>query len=87
MANSSQSIKRVRQANKARLHNASLRSLTRTVLKQMSALIAAGDQGNAKAHYVKMSSVLDKMTNKGIIQKNKAARHKRRFNAHIKNMA
>ena len=31
--------------------------------------------------------VIDRMADKGIISKNKAARHKSRLNAHIKDMA
>ena len=44
MANSPQARKRARQNDKRRAHNASLRSLVRTKIKQV---IAAADTGNA----------------------------------------
>ena len=84
MANSPQARKRVRQSDKARLHNASLRSMVRTYLKKVVAAIEAGDVEAAKAAYAKAIPVLDRTADKGIFHKNKAARHKSRLNARIK---
>ena len=84
MANSPQARKRARQAEKRRSHNASLRSLVRTVIKKVLAAIDAGDAEKAKAAYDEAVPVIDRMTDKGIIHKNKAARHKSRLNAQIK---
>ena len=77
MANSPQAIKR-------RSHNASLRSLVRTVIKRVNAAIEAGDAEQAKAAYGEAVPVIDRMADKGIIHKNKAARHKSRLNAQVK---
>ena len=84
MANSPQARKRARQGEKRRKHNASLRSLVRTVIKKVTAAIDAGDAEQAKAAYAEAVPVIDRMADKGIIHKNKAARHKSRLNDRIK---
>ncbi len=84
MANSPQARKRARQAEKRRNHNASLRSLVRTVIKKVVAAIDSGDAEQAKAAYDAAVPVIDRMADKGIIHKNKAARHKSRLNAQVK---
>ena len=87
MANSPQAKKRARQAEKRRTHNASLRSLVRTKIKQVLAAIGTGDAEQAKAAYESAVPVIDRMADKGIIHKNKAARHKSRLNAQVKALA
>lgn len=84
MANSAQARKRARQNEKRRQHNASLRSMVRTYLKKVDAAIEAGVQADAQEAYTVAVPVLDRMADKGIIHKNKAARHKSRLNAQIK---
>ena len=87
MANFPQSKKRARQNVKARAHNASLRSMVRTYLKKVIAAIEAKDVEAAKSAYTAAVPVIDRMADKGIIHKNKAARHKSRLNAQIKAIA
>ncbi len=87
MANTAQAKKRIRQAHKHQQHNISMRSSTRTHLKKTVKALAAGDQEAANVAYKLAVPVLDKMVNKGIIHKNKAARHKSRLNKHLKAMA
>lgn len=87
MANSPQAKKRARQNEKARKHNASLRSMVRTCLKKVIAAIDAGNADEAKAAYAAAVPVIDRIADKGIIHKNKAARHKSRLNAQIKALA
>ena len=84
MANSVQAKKRARQNEKRRQHNASLRSMVRTYLKKVDAAIATGDHGAAQEAYNASVPVIDRMADKGIIHKNKAARHKSRLNTQIK---
>ncbi len=84
MANSAQARKRARQNLKQRLHNASLRSTVRTYIKKVIAAIGTKDYTAATAAYQLAVPVIDRMADKGIIHKNKAARHKSRLNAHIK---
>ena len=87
MANSPQAKKRARQNEKARQHNASLRSRARTYIKKVVAAIEAGDVETAKAAYAAAVPVIDRIADKGIIHKNKAARHKSRLNAQVKALA
>ena len=87
MANSPQARKRARQAEKRRSHNASLRSLVRTNIKRVIAAIQTGDADQAREAYAAAVPVIDRMADKGIIHKNKAARHKSRLNAQVKALA
>ncbi len=87
MANSPQARKRARQAEKRRKHNASRRSMMRTYIKKVVRAIEAGDKEAAVEAYRAAVPVIDRMANKGLIHKNKAARHKSRLNAHIKAMS
>ena len=87
MANSPQAKKRARQSERRRNHNASLRSLVRTNIKKVIAAIGSGDAAAAKTAYDAAVPVIDRMADKGIIHKNKAARHKSRLNAQVKALA
>ncbi|MDT8403764.1 30S ribosomal protein S20 [Sulfuriflexus sp.] len=87
MANSAQAKKRARQAEKNRRHNASQRSMLRTYIKNVYKAIAEGDKTNAEAAYKAAGPVIDSMAGKGLIHKNKAARHKSRMNGHVRAMA
>jgi len=87
VANSPQARKRARQAEKRRTHNASLRSLVRTNIKRVVAAIDRGNADEAREAYTQAVPVIDRMADKGIIHKNKAARHKSRLNAQIKALA
>jgi small subunit ribosomal protein S20 len=82
--NIKQSEKRVRQAEKRRLHNKSRRSKMRTYIKKADYAAQAGDLAKAKAAYQELEPILDRYATKGLIHKNKAARHKSRINAKIK---
>lgn len=84
MANTPQAKKRARQNEKARKHNASMRSMGRTYLKKVLSAVQTGDKAAAQAAYVSAVSVIDRIADKGLIHKNKAARHKSRLNAKIK---
>ena len=86
MANSAQATKRARQANKHYEHNTAQRSNFRTFLKKVVKAIAIGNKEQAEAAYKTAVPVIDKMVSKGLIHKNKAARHKSRLNARIFSM-
>jgi small subunit ribosomal protein S20 len=87
MANSAQARKRARQAEKQRQHNGALRSGLRSAVKKIIKAIAAGDKDAAKKVFTESESVIDRIADKRIIHKNKAARHKSRLAAAIKAMA
>ncbi|KGK18294.1 30S ribosomal protein S20 [Vibrio navarrensis] len=84
MANNKSAKKRAIQAEKRRQHNASRRSMMRTYMKKTVAAIAASDKEGATAAFAVVTPILDRMATKGLIHKNKAARHKSRFAAQIK---
>jgi small subunit ribosomal protein S20 len=87
MANSPQARKRARQSIKRRAHNVGLRSAFRTAIKKVVKAIESGDQASAQSIYQSSVSVMDRIADKGIFHKNKAARHKSRLSARIKAMA
>lgn len=84
MANSAQARKRARQALTRRGLNVAQRSEMRTAVKKVIKAIQAGDKEAAAAAYKAAMPVVDKMAGKGLIHKNKAARHKSRLNARIR---
>lgn len=84
MANSAQARKRAKQSEVRRRHNASFRSMVRTYIKKVDAAIIGGDHAVATTAYNTAVPVLDRMADRGIIHKNKAARHKSRLNTAIK---
>jgi small subunit ribosomal protein S20 len=86
LANSAQAIKRARQAEKHRQRNASQRSQLRTSIKKVFAAITSGDATAARQAFSEAVPVIDKAAGKGLIHANKAARHKRRLNQHIRNL-
>ena len=87
LANSPQAKKRARQAVKRRDHNTSLRSMFRTYIKKVTYAIDAGDKALAETSYKEAIPVIDNTCKKGLIHKNKAARHKSRLNQRITSMS
>lgn len=83
MANIASAKKRVRQANKSRLRNNAHRSMLRSSIRKTLDCVKKGDKAGAEAAYRAAVPVIDKMANKGLIHKNKAARHKSRLNAQL----
>ena len=87
MANIKSAQKRAKQAEKTRKHNMGLRSRMRTQIKNVIKACDAGDKDAAVAAYKDAVPVIDSMVNKGIVTKNKAARHKSRLNKLVKALA
>jgi small subunit ribosomal protein S20 len=84
VANSAQAKKRAIQNEKKRLHNASRRSMLRTLIKKVRKAIAMVDYAAATAAFRMAQPVIDRFAAKGLIHKNAAARYKSRLNARIK---
>ena len=80
-------MKRARQAEETRKANMSLRSTMRTRIKNVVKACDAGDKDGAAAAYKLAVPTIDSMVNKGIVDKNKAARHKSRLNKRVKALA
>jgi small subunit ribosomal protein S20 len=87
MANTAQARKRARQSVERNKHNSSLRSMLRTAIKRVRQAVEAGDKAAAAAVLQKTTSVIDRVADKNIIHKNKAARHKSRLSAAVKSLA
>jgi small subunit ribosomal protein S20 len=60
------------------------RSRLRTSIKKVLLAVNAGDKDQAVAAYKEAQPLIDTMVTKGIIHRNKAARHKRDLNAKVK---
>ncbi len=60
-----------------------LRSLMRTQIKNVVKACDAGNKEAAEAAYKAAVPFIDSMINKGIVTKNKAARHKSRLNKRV----
>ncbi len=84
MANHKSTLKRVRQAKAARLHN---RYYAKTTRNAVSALRATSDKNEAVALLPKVARLLDKLAKKNIIHKNKAANLKSKLAKKVNTMA
>ena len=87
VANIKSARKRARQADKTRLLKMGQRSRMRSTIKAVLAAVEKGDKDAAAAAYKEAVPVIDSMINKGVVNKNKAARHKSRLNKMVKALA
>jgi small subunit ribosomal protein S20 len=69
-----------RTNDRRRLQNRDARSRLRTAIKKVR---QAGSAEDARTAFRDAESLLDRLTGKGIIHKNAAARHKTRLSAHV----
>ncbi len=87
MANIRSAKKRARQSIVSRARNSAQRSMYRTLIRGVIKAIEAKDKPKAEAAFKEMVPVLDRYAAKGMIHKNKAARHKSRLTDRIKALA
>ena len=87
MANSAQARKRGRQNEARRRRNQSARSRFRTSLKKVVRAIRDGDREAAAQAYRDAVPAIDRAAGRGLIHRNKAARHKKRLNARVRALA
>ncbi len=87
MANTNSARKAARQSQHRRAHNMGLRSELRTAIKNVRKAIESGDKTAAQKIYRESMSVVDRIADKDIIHKNKAARHKSQLAGQIKALA
>ena len=59
----------------------------RTAIKAVISAVENGDKDGASAAYQQAVPIIDSMINKGIVNKNKAARHKSRLNKMVRTLA
>jgi len=87
MANTKSAEKRARQALISRAQNVAHRSKVRSAVRKVVAAIGAGNKKDAQAALKDAMPVIDSMARKGIIHRNKAARHKSRLTSQVKAMS
>ncbi len=78
-----QAKKRVRQAEQRRKHNRSRRSKMRTLVKNVYEI---SDKSKAEVALKEAVSYLDRMSVKGIIHQNNAARKKAQLTKYVNNL-
>lgn len=86
MANIKSAKKRALQSERHRQHNIGLKSTYRTLIKKIEAAINGNQPEEAMKLLKAAIPTMDKMATKGIVHKNKAARHKNRLNSKIKKL-
>ena len=69
------------------MHNSSLRSAMRTVIKKVRKAIDTGDKAAAQSVFQAATGLIDRIADKGIVHKNAAARNKSRLSKRIKALA
>ncbi len=84
MANIKSAKKRAKQTVVRNQRNVGQRSMLRTSIKKVIKAIDANDAAGAEAAFAAAQPILDRYSSRGLIHKNKAARHKSRLNARIK---
>lgn len=84
MANTKSAEKRAREAIVRRARNVTQRSRVRSAVRKVLEAIRAGKKQEATAALKDATPVIDAMARKGIIHRNKAARHKSRLASRIK---
>ena len=84
MANNNSAIKRIRQANKKKLHNRYYIKSTRTAIKRLR---TTTDKEKAAELLPQVSSMLDKLAKRNMIHKNKANNLKSKLAIHVNKLA
>ncbi len=84
MANIKSAKKRAKQTVVRNARNAGQRSMLRTAVKKVLKALEAHDADAAQAAFAVAQPILDRFSARGLIHRNKAARHKSRLTARIK---
>ncbi|HOV96344.1 MAG TPA: 30S ribosomal protein S20 [Thermomonas sp.] len=87
MANIKSAKKRAKQTIVRNERNVAQRSQLRTAVKKVIKAIDANDAAAAREAFTIAQPLLDRFAARGLIHKNKAARHKSRLTARIKALA
>ena len=84
MANIKSAKKRAKQTIVRNARNSAQRSMLRTAVKKVIKALDAHDAAAAQDAFTSAQPLLDRMAARGLIHRNKAARHKSRLTARIK---
>ena len=83
MANIKSAKKRAKQAVVRNARNGSQRSMLRTAVKKVLKALGENDAAAAENAFKVAQPILDRFSARGLIHRNKAARHKSRLSARI----
>ncbi|MCD9097157.1 30S ribosomal protein S20 [Luteimonas fraxinea] len=84
MANIKSAKKRAKQTVVRNARNSAQRSQLRTAVKKVLKALESNDATGAQEAFNVAQPILDRFSSRGLIHKNKAARHKSRLTARIK---
>ena len=87
LANTKSAEKAARQSTVHRARNDALTSQLRSAIRKATLALKAGKQEEATAALAHATPIIDSMVNKGIIHRNKAARHKSRLTKQVRALA
>ncbi|MBS0611965.1 MAG: 30S ribosomal protein S20 [Proteobacteria bacterium] len=87
MANTKSAEKAARQAVVHRARNDAATSRLRSAIRKATLAIKSGKHAEATAALNEATPIIDSMVNKGIIHRNKAARHKSRLSKQVRSLA
>jgi small subunit ribosomal protein S20 len=87
LANTKSAEKAARQSTVHRARNDGLTSQLRTAIRKATLALKSGKQDEATVALAEATPIIDSMVNKGIIHRNKAARHKSRLTKQVRALA
>ena len=87
MANTKSAEKAARQSSVHRARNDALTSQLRSAIRKATQSVKAGKHDEAASALAAATPVIDSMVNKGIIHRNKSARHKSRLTKQVSALA
>jgi len=83
MPKTSSAKKRMKQNQKRRIRNRTIRSTTRTQVKKLLTALAAGDAERVQKEFTLAQKRMDKAVSKGVLHPNTASRQKSRLAAKV----
>jgi len=84
LANTKSAEKAARQSTVHRARNDALTSQLRSAIRKATLALKAGKHDEAETALNDATPIIDSMVNKGIIHRNKAARHKSRLTKQVR---
>jgi small subunit ribosomal protein S20 len=87
LANTKSAEKAARQSTVHRARNDALSSQLRTAIRKATTALKTGTAAEASEALAQATPIIDSMVNKGIIHRNKAARHKSRLTKQVAALA
>jgi small subunit ribosomal protein S20 len=87
LANHKSAIKKIKQDEKRRLRNKSVRTRYRGLVKAVRIAIESGNAENAQAALATAAPYLQRAASKGVVHCNKAARHLSRLTLQVQGLS